>query len=99
MARKGFQFPLHLKPRIPRETPVFRVQGLEFQGRPGGYPGANGWFLESTPIQMPPHRGGICGMLTYDLLPIRLQGGQEMWQSGADIGGRAILLSTGEPRL
>ena len=32
--------------------------------RPGGNPGANGWFLESTSIQMPPRRGGICGRLT-----------------------------------
>jgi hypothetical protein len=42
---------------------------------PGGNPGANGWFLESTPIQMPPRRGGICGRLTQDLPSARLQGG------------------------
>jgi len=28
---------------------------------PGGNPGANRWFLQSTPIQMPPESGGICG--------------------------------------
>ena len=27
--------------------------------RPGGNPGANGWFLWSAPTQMPPRRGGI----------------------------------------
>ena len=35
--------------------------------RPGGNPGANGWFLWSTPIQMLPRRGGVCGRLTSDL--------------------------------
>jgi len=34
---------------------------------PGGNPGANRWFLRSTPIQMPQESGGICGRLTYDL--------------------------------
>ena len=43
--------------------------------RPGGNPGANGWFLQSTPIQMPPKSGGICGRLTYDLPLGCLQGG------------------------
>jgi hypothetical protein len=32
--------------------------------RPGSNPGANGWFLKSTPIQMLPRRGSICGRLT-----------------------------------
>jgi len=32
--------------------------------RPGGNPGANGWLIYSTPIQMPSRRGGICGRLT-----------------------------------
>ena len=27
--------------------------------RPGVNHGADGWFLQSTPIQMPPRRGGI----------------------------------------
>ena len=36
---------------------------------PGGNPGAFKWFLESTPIPMPPGSGGICGRLTYDLPP------------------------------
>jgi len=31
---------------------------------PGGSPGAKGWFLESTSIQMPPESGGIRGRLT-----------------------------------
>jgi len=31
---------------------------------PGGNPGANRWFLQSTPIQMPPESGGICWRLT-----------------------------------
>jgi len=31
---------------------------------PGDNPGANGWFLESTPVQMPPPAGGICERLT-----------------------------------
>ena len=30
----------------------------------GGNPGANRWFLGSTPIQMPPESIGICGRLT-----------------------------------
>jgi len=32
--------------------------------RAGGNPGANRWFLESTPVQTPPESGGICGKLT-----------------------------------
>jgi len=31
---------------------------------PGGNPGANRWFLLSTPTQMPPESDGICGRLT-----------------------------------
>ena len=31
---------------------------------PGGNPGGNRWVLQSTPIQMPPESGGICGILT-----------------------------------
>ena len=31
---------------------------------PGGNPGAKGLFLWSTPIQMPPESGGICGRWT-----------------------------------
>ena len=41
----------------------------------GGNPGANGWLLYSTPIQMPPESGGICGGLTQDLLLGCFQGG------------------------
>ena len=43
--------------------------------RPGANPGANGWFLQSTAMQTPPQRGGICGRLTDDLPSTRLQGG------------------------
>ena len=52
------------------ENPVPRQQH-----RPGGNSGANGWFLESTHIQMPPRRGGICGRLPQALPSTRLQGG------------------------
>ena len=31
---------------------------------PGGNPGANRWFLQSTLVEMPPESGGICGRLT-----------------------------------
>ena len=41
-----------------------RKDASEVLLRPGGNPGANGWFLESTPIQMPPRRGDIFGGLT-----------------------------------
>ena len=41
---------------------------------PGGNPGANRWFLLSSPIQMPPELGGICGRLTGDLPLGSLQG-------------------------
>ena len=40
-----------------------------------GNQGANDWFLQPTPVQMPPLRGGICGRLTRDLPSNRLQGG------------------------
>ena len=43
--------------------------------RPGGDPGADRWFLESTPIQMLPPEGSICGRLTRDLPLGCLQGG------------------------
>jgi hypothetical protein len=32
--------------------------------RPGGNPGEILWVIQSTSIQMPPRRGGICGKLT-----------------------------------
>ena len=41
-------------------TPRFSRGGF----RPGGNPGANRWFLQSTPIQMLPESGSICGRLT-----------------------------------
>ena len=50
------------------------MQGSGFGVRAGGNPGANGWFLESTPIQMLPRSGGICGRLTEDLPLGYLQG-------------------------
>jgi hypothetical protein len=37
---------------------------IEVVIRPGGNPGANEWFLQSTPIEMPPQRGDICGRWT-----------------------------------
>ena len=43
--------------------------------RPGGNPGANGWFIQSTPIQMPSRRVGICEKLTSNLPSTSLQGG------------------------
>ena len=52
-----------------------RSRGTCTNNRPGGNPGANGWFLDSTPIQMPARRGGICARLTQDLPSTRLQGG------------------------
>jgi len=54
------------------------TQGFEDnreEDHPGGNPGANKWFLESTPIRMPPESGGICGRLTQDLPLGYLQGG------------------------
>jgi len=45
--------------------------------RPGSNTGANGWFLWSTPIQMPPQRGGIRGRLAQDLPSTRLQSGAD----------------------
>ena len=42
---------------------------------PGDNPGANRWFLESTPIQMLPPEGSICGKLTSDLPLGCLKGG------------------------
>ena len=35
-----------------------------FQVHPGGNPGAKRWFVWSTPTQMLPRRGSICGRLT-----------------------------------
>ena len=46
-----------LQPRSKRKR-----SGIRYH--PGGNPGANGWFLYATPIQMPPESGGICGRLT-----------------------------------
>ena len=44
---------------------------------PGDIPGENRWFLQSTPIQMLPQRGSICGRLTSNSLLGCLQGGEE----------------------
>jgi len=56
---------------VSRERLVWRSSqewrgGLEPMelNRPGGDPGANGWFIWSTAIQMPPRRGVICRSLT-----------------------------------
>ena len=43
--------------------------------RPGGNPGANRCFFNSTPTQMLPPGGSICGRLTEDLPLGCLQGG------------------------
>jgi hypothetical protein len=46
-------------------------------------------FFKSTPIQIPPRRGGICGKLTYDLPSTRLQGGfQPHNQKNGDVVAR-----------
>jgi len=60
---------------------------------PGGNPGANWWFIESTPMQMPPvestpmqmppESGGICGRLTQDLPLGYFQGGLQIGQPPA----------------
>ena len=42
---------------------IIRSSG-KVPAHPGGNPGAKRWFLQSTPIQMPPESGGICGRLT-----------------------------------
>ena len=42
-----------------REKPA--RAGTDKVSRSGGNPGANIWFLWSTPIQMLPRRGSICG--------------------------------------
>ena len=42
------------------------VEKADYESRPGGNPGANGWYLESIFIEMPPLRGGICERLTCD---------------------------------
>ena len=44
---------------------------------PWGQPRGNKWFLQSTPIQMPPQRGGLCERLTQDVPSTRLQGGSD----------------------
>jgi hypothetical protein len=45
------------------------------QYHPGSNPGANERFLESTPIQIPPRRCGICERMTSDFPSTRLHGG------------------------
>ena len=41
-----------------------RVEETTHTPRPGGNPRAKSYFLRSTPIQMLPRRGSICGRLT-----------------------------------
>jgi len=55
--------------------PAMQVVRAEALIEEVNHPGANRWFLESTPIQMLPPGGGICGRLTYDLPLDYLQGG------------------------
>ena len=40
------------------------VDGAPLGNHPGDKLGANRWFLQSAPIQMPSLVGGICGRLT-----------------------------------
>ena len=66
----------HVSGRRIVRNPALETRSIHH--RPEGNPGANGWFLWPTPIQMPLRRGGgICGRLTYDLPSTRLQGEQE----------------------
>jgi len=59
-------------PEPQRHKQVDRVAApREARGSPGGNPGANRRFLLSTPIQIPPESGGICGRLTSDSPPGR----------------------------
>ena len=51
---------------------------------PGGNPGANRWFLLSTPLQMPHLRSRICERLTQDLPSTRLQGGLHTYMGCLD---------------
>jgi len=46
------------------EVVVLKLRARCTSSHPGDNPGANRWFLQSTPIQMPPESGGICGRLT-----------------------------------
>jgi hypothetical protein len=46
------------------EAPAAAPAPVEVGHHPGDNPRANGWFLESTPIQMLPPGGSICGRLT-----------------------------------
>ena len=50
---------MYIRMRLINLVPVFCTANL-----PAGNPGANRWFLWSTPAQIPPGSGGICGRLT-----------------------------------
>jgi hypothetical protein len=58
---EGVGFMGHLPPGCLQDVPYTQ------HGRPGGNPGANGWFIESNPMKTLPRTGGICGRLTSDL--------------------------------
>ena len=78
---------------MPTDT-HFDRDGLGFRVHSGGNPRANRWFLWSTPIQMPPQRGVICGRLTQDL-PSRWQmfGKARPEHRGLTVGSYAVSLS------
>ena len=47
-----------------RRPPTLSQDQFLLTLRPVGNPGANDWFLQSTPVQTPLQRGGICGRFT-----------------------------------
>ena len=60
----------------------FRVaEWIRLSHHPGGNPGANWSFLQSTSIQVPPESGGICGIVDQDLPLGYLQGGHTFERS------------------
>ena len=76
-----------LSPSVSRSAPPSLLIGVPLQectaemlktspSHPGDNPGANRWFLKSTPIQMLPPGGSICGRWTWDLPLGCLQGGE-----------------------
>jgi len=72
--RPGFVQPRTIvTPPRPMQTPQKRMQTptrpvqSPVRPHPGDNPGADRWFLQSTdstPMQMPPESGGICGRLS-----------------------------------
>ena len=60
-ARVGSVFKHASMPSLGAPAAGMEQEAQASPGRPGGNPEANVWFLESTPIQMPPESGGIVG--------------------------------------